>query len=47
VFQVSEEELETRGISGGAGRCFEIIPPKKIPELVDVGRSQVTQESYE
>lgn len=38
VFQVSEEELESRGIGSESGGSFEVVPAKIIPELVDVAK---------
>lgn len=39
VFQLSEDELESRaiGVSDGSSN-FESIPPKFIPELVDLNK---------
>jgi hypothetical protein len=36
VFQLSEDELESRGGGNDGESNFESIPPKNIPELVDI-----------
>jgi hypothetical protein len=42
AFQESEEEMESRGIGAESGGNFEPIPPKPIPELVDIHRVSIT-----
>ncbi len=38
MFQLSEEELESRGLNAISGGSFEPVPPKMIPELADTMR---------
>lgn len=38
VFQLSEEDVESRGLGAEAGGSFEAIPPKMIPEIVELAK---------
>ena len=38
VFQCSDEELESRGMGVTGDSNFEAVPPKMIPELVDLNQ---------
>ena len=44
VFQLSEDELESRGLSNISGGSFEPVPPKKIPELAEILRQTGKEE---
>jgi hypothetical protein len=45
VFQFPDEDLETRG-AGTSESNFESVPPKPIPELVDIQRVRSFYQCY-